>query len=57
VVFALLCFIPGYACSFILKQMGMLRTPEAAEILGLNPTKVPAQGFPEGILASALPAQ
>ena len=41
----------------ILNQMGMLRTPEAAEILGLDPTKVPAQGYPEGIPASAMPAE
>ena len=57
IVFGLLGFVPGYVCSMILNQMGMLRTPEAAEILGLDPTKVPAQGYPEGIPASAMPAE
>ena len=52
VVFGLLGFVPGYICSFILNQMGMLRTPEAAEIAGLDPAKVPAQGYPEGIPTS-----
>jgi Amt family ammonium transporter len=32
--------------------MGMLRTPEATEIAGLDPAKVPAQGYPEGIPTS-----
>ena len=40
-----------------LKWAGMLRTPEAAEIAGLDTTKVPAQAFPEGIPASAQPAE
>ncbi|MBL4813227.1 MAG: ammonium transporter [Rhodobacteraceae bacterium] len=53
IVFALLGFVPGYVVSFILKKVGMLRTPESAELAGLDPTKVPAQAYPEGIGASA----
>jgi ammonia channel protein AmtB len=53
VVFFLLGFVPGYVVSLILKGLGMLRTPEAAELAGLDPVKVPAQGYPEGIPASA----
>jgi ammonium transporter, Amt family len=56
-VFGLLGFVPGYGVSYILKKMGMLRTPAAAEIAGLDTTKVPAQGYPEGIPVSAAPAE
>lgn len=52
IVFFLLGFVPGYVVSLILKGLGMLRTPEAAEISGLDPVKVPAQAYPEGISAS-----
>ena len=52
IVFFLLGFVPGYVTSLILKSLGMLRTPEAAELAGLDPVKVPAQGYPEGIPAS-----
>ena len=52
-VFFLLGFVPGYVVSLILKMAGMLRIPEAAEIAGLDTVKVPAQGYPEGIPASA----
>ncbi|MFZ9118915.1 MAG: ammonium transporter, partial [Paracoccaceae bacterium] len=52
IVFFLLGFVPGYVVSLILKGLGMLRTPEAAEIAGLDPVKVPAQAYPEGISAS-----
>jgi Amt family ammonium transporter len=57
IVFFLLGFVPGYACSFVLKMMGMLRVPEGAEIAGMDTVKVPAQGYPEGIPASAAPAE
>ena len=57
VVFGLLGLVPGYISAVILNQLGMLRAPEAAEILGLDPTKVPAQGYPEGIPASLQPAE
>jgi ammonia channel protein AmtB len=52
-VFFALGIVPGYIVSFILKKLGMLRVPMAAEKAGLDPVKVPAQGYPEGIPASA----
>ncbi|MEM7683910.1 MAG: ammonium transporter, partial [Pseudomonadota bacterium] len=57
VVFFLLGFVPGYFVSLILKMLGLLRVSEAAEINGLDPTKVPARAYPEGIGASALAAE
>ena len=57
IVTSLCGFIPGYILSLCLSGLGMLRTPEAAEIAGLDTTKVPAQAFPEGIPASAQPAE
>ena len=48
---------PWVYSSLCLSGLGMLRTPEAAEIAGLDTTKVPAQAFPEGIPASAQPAE
>jgi len=53
IVFVACGFIPGYVVSLILKNMGMLRVPEAVEKAGLDPAKVPSQGYPEGISASA----
>ncbi|MEQ9259883.1 MAG: ammonium transporter [Roseovarius sp.] len=52
VVFVAIGFITGYVTSIILKMIGMLRVPEAAEIAGLDTVKVPAQAYPEGIMAS-----
>ena len=57
VVFFLLGFVPGYVVSLILKGLGMLRVPDGAEIAGMDTVKVPAQGYPEGIPASAAPAE
>ena len=57
VVFALVGFVPGYIVAYILKKMGMLRVPEAAEIHGLDPVKVASAAYPEGIPASASPAE
>ncbi|MEM7190871.1 MAG: ammonium transporter, partial [Pseudomonadota bacterium] len=57
VVFILLGFVPGYVVSLILKMCGLLRVGEAAEIAGLDPTKVPVRAYPEGINASATPAE
>ena len=48
----LLGFVPGYVISLILKMMGQLRVSEAAEIRGLDLTKVPAHAYPEGITAT-----
>ena len=49
ITFFLVGFVPGYVCSLILKMLGMLRVPEAAEIAGLDPVKVRNRGYPEGI--------
>ncbi|MEO0618605.1 MAG: ammonium transporter [Pseudomonadota bacterium] len=57
VVMFLLGFVPGYVVSLILRAMGLLRVGEAAELAGLDPTKVPASAYPEGIGASAAPAE
>ena len=57
IVCSLCGFEPGYLLSLMLSGLGMLRTPEAAEIAGLDPTKVPAQAYPEGIPASAQPTE
>lgn len=51
-VFVAVGFVTGYVASLILKMMGMLRVPEAAEIAGLDTVKVPAQAYPEGIAVS-----
>ncbi|MEM9139329.1 MAG: ammonium transporter, partial [Pseudomonadota bacterium] len=53
----LLGFVPGYVISLILKMVGLLRVGEAAEIAGLDPTKVPLRAYPEGIAPSATPAE
>lgn len=48
----IIAFGTGFASSLILKIVGMLRVPEAAEIAGLDTVKVPAQAYPEGIAVS-----
>ena len=53
VVFIAIGFSTGYVASLILKMLGMLRVPAAAEELGLDTVKIPAQAYPEGITASA----
>ena len=57
VVLSLLGFIPGYVVAMIFKSMGILRTSEAVEIAGMDPAKVPASAYPEGIPASPAPAE
>ena len=52
IVFIAIGLITGYVSSLILKMLGMLRVPEAAEIAGLDTVKVPAQAYPEGIAVS-----
>ncbi|EDM71540.1 malate synthase [Roseobacter sp. AzwK-3b] len=52
VVFIAIGLVTGYVSALILKMVGMLRVPEAAEIAGLDTVKVPAQAYPEGIAAS-----
>ena len=55
IVFFLLGFVPGFVVSWILKQFGMLRVGEAAEISGLDTAKVPVSAYPEGINMSSSP--
>ena len=57
VVMFLLGFVPGYVVSLVLKGVGLLRVSEAAEIAGLDPTKVPVSAYPEGITTSVAPAE
>ncbi len=57
IVFALVGFVPGYIVAAILKPLGLLRVPEAVEIQGLDPVKVASAAYPEGIPASAAPAE
>jgi len=57
IVFILLGFIPGYVVSLILSKLGLLRVPARAEEHGLDPVKVASAAYPEGIPASALPAE
>ena len=53
IVFFLIGFVPGYVVSFILKKVDWLRVPDAVQIKGLDPVKVPSSAYPEGIPASA----
>ena len=57
ITFFLLGFVPGYVVSYILKMFGLLRVGEEAEIAGLDTAKVPVAAYPEGIGASATPAE
>ena len=53
VVFALLGFVPGFAASYALKAIGMLRTDPKVELAGLDVAEVPVKAYPE---ASTIPA-
>ena len=57
IVMGLIGFVPGYLCAWMFKAMGILRVGEAAELAGLDPTKVPSSAYPEGIPASTIPAE
>lgn len=46
-VMAVLGFVPGYAVSYALKAMGLLRVPREAEEAGLDLTEIPSQAYPE----------
>ena len=52
VVMFLLGFVPGYIVSWLVHKAGMLRVPEAVQIKGLDPVKVPAQAYPEVMVSS-----
>lgn len=49
VAMALLGFVPGYLVSLLLKLVGLLRVGRQAEIMGLDPVKVPNIAYPEGL--------
>ncbi|MEM7056519.1 MAG: ammonium transporter [Pseudomonadota bacterium] len=58
VTMGLLGFIPGYAVSLVLKQVGLLRIPEHVEIKGIDIVKVPSVAYPEGMhTPRAVPAE
>ncbi len=57
IIMALIGFVPGYLIAWIFKAMGILRVSEAAELAGLDPTKVPSSAYPEGIPVSPAPAE
>ena len=52
IVMVLCGLVPGYLFAMLFKMMGILRTSEAAELEGMDPRKVPAHAYPEGIPAS-----
>ncbi len=54
-VLAVLGFVPGYVVSLLLRQIGMLRVPKEAEILGLDKVKVPVEAYPEFLIPGASP--
>jgi ammonia channel protein AmtB len=47
VVFAVLGFVPGFALSYGLKLVGLLRCSPAAEAAGLDLAEVPVKAYPE----------
>ena len=53
----LIGFVPGYVISWIFNQINFLRADEEDERAGLDPSKVPAQAYPEGISPSSSPAE
>ncbi len=57
IVMALCGFVPGWLFSWIFKMMGILRTSEQVEVRGMDPSKVPASAYPEGIPTSPDPAE
>ncbi len=57
IVMFLIGFVPGYVVSWIMNQMNFLRVDEEDEKAGLDPTKVPAQAYPEGITSSPTAAE
>ena len=56
IVMALCGFVPGYLFAKLFSIMGILRTSEKVELAGMDPSKVPASAYPEGIPVSPAPA-
>jgi ammonia channel protein AmtB len=54
-IFAVLGFVPGFACSYGLKRLDMLRIPAAVEAQGLDLSEVPAQAYPEALFPPPTP--
>ena len=54
IVMALLGFIPGFAVSYVLKKVNLLRVPEEVEIIGLDLVEIPARPYPESMPAYAI---
>ena len=50
-VMALLGFIPGFAVSFVMARLKILRVPPNAEIVGLDTVEVPLPAYPEAVPA------
>ena len=57
IVMFLIGFVPGYVVSWIMNQINFLRVDEEDEKAGLDPAKVPAQAYPEGIPSSPTAAE
>lgn len=49
-VFATLGFVPGFAASYALKALGILRASREAEIAGLDLAEVPVKAYPETVI-------
>lgn len=54
-VMALLGFIPGYAVSYVLKVLGLLRVPADVEEAGLDITEISSNAYPESESHPSLP--
>ena len=57
IVMVLCGLVPGYLLALLFKSMGILRTAESVELAGMDPRKVPASAYPEGIPVSPTPAE
>ena len=49
----ILGFVPGYALSFVLKMVGLLRVTDKAELAGLDKAEVPVSAYPESSVPAA----
>ena len=53
IMFLVLGFIPGFVFASILKAFGMLRVPEAVEIVGLDVSAAIAQEYEDAAMVEA----
>lgn len=56
-VMAGLGFGSGFVASYILKSLGLLRVPDAVQMIGLDKTKVPIEAYPEASGLTHAPAE